>query len=553
MTSLASILQRAARDTAERGFRFWHGGREASRLTYGELHKWACRIAARLGSLGLSQGDRALLVYNPGLDFVASFWGCIYAGVVAVPAPAPHPSRLQRTLPRLRAIAADCHPALLLTHGQIEGLPGDLAPLTLRVEDIESCATRVGPVSEPAPALAMLQYTSGSTRDPRGVMLTHSNLLHNLDMLAHFHGRRQPMVMVHWLPLHHDMGLIRGMLSPVHLGADCVMMDAMEVVQRPVRWLRVLSEYGATVTGAPDFGYALVNRKVAAADVAGLDLSALEVAFCSAEPIRASSLLDFGGRLSSTGFRPGALKPAYGLAEATVMVSGETRERLHHRTVSRSALGQRRVEPPSGDGDAMQLVCCGQPLGRQQVLIVENGRRLPAETVGEIWLRGPSVSPGYWNHPDDPTFQARLEDGEGPFLATGDLGWMDHEGNLTVCGRIKDLVIVRGQNFYPQDIEQAVQESVPSLRPGGIVAFSREDGGVVVVAETRVASEEVARAVWEAAGANLGLSLSEVLLLAPGELAKTASGKVQRRLLSRAHESQSLRPAIHWRAPRARS
>lgn len=550
MTRLSSLLQYAARAHPERGFRFLSRGSVEDSLSYSQLDLKASRVASRLLEEGLRVGERALLVFPPGLDFVVAFWGCLYAGLVAVPAPPPHPARLQRTLPRLRAIAADCRPDLLLTNRKVEGLPAELAPRALSIEEIESEPA----LPRPGSPLAILQYTSGSTREPRGVMVTEANLRHNLEMLADFHGRQQAMVMVHWLPFYHDMGLVRGMLSPVHMAADCVIMDPMEFVHRPLRWLQALSDFRATVTGAPDFGYALVNRKVGPGEVAGLDLSSLDLAFCSAEPIQASSLRRFGELLAPYGLRRSALKPAYGLAEGTVMVSGELRAEMHSRIVSRSALSLRVVRPAQDQADALEVVCCGQPLGGQQVLIVDEERhRCGALRVGEVWLRGPSVSPGYWNRSHDPAFDARLADGEGPFLATGDLGWLDSDGSLTICGRLKDLIIVRGQNYYPQDIEKALEEAVPSLRPGNVVAFSREDGGVVVVAEARQPTNDVARAVWEAAGTEFGLSLAEVILLAPGELPKTASGKLQRRQAAAAHKQEELAPAIHWRAPRRQS
>ena len=415
---LLSLLQLAL-DTAathpDRGYRFCHNGihlREA--LSYAQLDVAARRIAVALHQLGIRPGERALLLYPAGLEFVSAFWGCVYAGVVAVPAPPPHPARLNRTLPRLSNIVSDCQPHVVLTHSQLGVGLGELPVLCT-----DQCPAESGRWSAPVGVeTVMLQYTSGSSREPRGVRLSHSNLLHNLEMLRQFHGCQSSMVMVHWLPLYHDMGLIRGMLSPLHMGGDCVMLDPLQFVQRPLDWLCALSHFSATVTGAPDFGYALAARKIADSDLDPIDLSCLEVAFCSAEPIRKSSLDAFVQRFARCGLRTGALKPSYGLAEATVMVTAEMRPHYHSQAVSRQALAQSCLGPPQSEGDRLDLVCCGQPLGGQQLLIVDShGRALAPDRVGEVWLAGGSVAGGYWNRPDDPTFAARLADGRGPTCA----------------------------------------------------------------------------------------------------------------------------------------
>lgn len=558
-STLLDIARRAARQQPERGFRFVRGGQIADSLSYGQLDVEARAMATSLAEAGVRPGERALLVYEPGLEMVRAFWGCVYAGVVAVPAAPPHPSRLQRTLPRLVRIAQDCEPSLLLAGDEVD-VPGvrRLGPQARARGDFDGPgARRLGHAGDGQPwsapeirphDLALLQYTSGSTRDPRGVRLTHANLAHNLSMLAEFHRHQSSMVMVHWLPLFHDMGLIRGMLSPVHMGGDCVMLDAMEFVQRPRVWLEALSRFGATVTGAPDFGYALAARKVDSEALRGLDFSRLEVAFCSAEPIRAQTLRRFEELLHPHGLRETALKPAYGLAEATVMVSGEMGARYRSRQVGRLALGEGRVDEPAGSSDALEVVSCGQPLGGQELLVVDDaGCPLGDQRVGEIWLRGPSVSQGYWKgeRPDGMT-----ADGRGPFLRTGDLGWLDSGGSLSVCGRLKDVMIVRGQNFHAHDVEAALEEAVSELRPGCGAAFEVEDG-VAVAYETRLEEglESLASAVWAAAGESFGLSLREVALLAPGTLPKTASGKVQRSLIRQLNAAGQL-PARHrWVGP----
>lgn len=547
--NLTEIAVNAAAEWPAQGFSFRQGDRIVERLSYQDLDLAARRLAGSLLAAGLRRGQRALLVYPSGLEFLRAFWACVYAGVVVVPAAPPHPLRLRRTLPRLLRIARDCQAQAVLTHSDLTSLPGDLAPLLVVTDRCQLGDDVLAPVAAEPAEVAVLQYTSGSTREPRGVVLTHANLLHNLGMLAEFHGCRPAMVMVHWLPLFHDMGLIRGMLSPVQMGADTVLLDPMEFAQRPIRWLRALSEHRATITGAPDFGYALTARKVQPKDLEGLDLTALQIAFCSAEPIRPQSLRGFARLCQPCGFRVEALKPSYGLAEATVMVCAETGEAFRTRQVSRAHLARGQVSAPQGPEDGLELVNCGRPLGGQELLVVDpQGRPCPWEVVGEIWLRGPCVAAGYWGREED-VFAGYLASGQGPYLRTGDLGWLEPDGSLTVCGRLKDLIILRGQNYYPQDIEAIVQDAVPELRPGCGAAFSGPDGGVVVVWEAETADDSLVTRMWSAVGEELGIALSEVVVIEPGRLSKTASGKVQRQAVRGQHERGELEPLLTWKAP----
>ncbi len=566
-SNLVEMALGVAAATPERGFFAFVGDRISGSLTYAELDCWARGQAAALQARGLQPGDRAVIACGPPLDFVRAFWGCLYAGLVAVPAPSPQAGRLRRTLPRLLGVVEDCQAAILLTDsGTLRALPAELQSLAASLEHTSGEAETWTPPKVTNEELALLQYTSGSTRQPRGVMLSHRNLLHNLSMLAEFHGRQSNMRMLHWLPLHHDMGLIRGMLSPMHMGGSCAFLDPLQFVQRPLRWLQAASQFQATVIGAPNFGFALTARKVQPSQLQGLDLSRIEIAFCSAEPIRLSALENFATLLGPSGFRREAIKPAYGLAEATVMVCGETNSSYRHHTVSRQALAQNRVQPPSSEDDQLDLVDCGAPLGQQEVLIVDpHGHRCSPQEVGEIWLRGESVGQGYWNRSKETleTFSAFLADGEGPFLRTGDLGWLSPEGTLTVCGRLKDLIIVRGQNFYPQDLETAVEEALAELRPGCSAAFATDDGPVLVCEvgkimefEDRSEAPELAvlarlsRGIWEAVGGEFGLALHQVILLPKGALPKTASGKVQRSRTRELHLSGEL-PALHrWVGPK---
>jgi acyl-CoA synthetase (AMP-forming)/AMP-acid ligase II len=374
----------------------------------------------------------------------------------------------------------------------------------------------------------MLQYTSGSTSEPRGIVLTHANLLHNLGMLRGFQAAPSPMVMLHWLPLHHDMGLIRGMLSPLHAGADCFMMSPTDFVEKPVRWLAAISKHRATITGAPNFGYELCVRKVTDAQIDELDLSTLKIAYCSSEPIRKATVERFLQRFASCGLARTAFRASYGLAEATVMVAGEVREGPHYQTVSSILLRAGHIAPPVGTDDRVDLVCCGQPLGGQQVAILdEHGAPCAADAIGEVCVRGASVGQGYWDR------STQTASTFGDWLRTGDLGWLSPTHDLYITGRKKDVIIVRGQNYFPQDLEATVEMAARAVRPGCVAAFGidGDDGERVVVIAECVDQQpwtEISEAIRSGIATYHGVALAAVVLVAPGEIPKTASGKVQR-------------------------
>lgn len=509
------LAQERALSHPRRGF--WWG---EQCLSYAELDREARRLAGQLRSLSLRPGDRALLPWEAGLDFLRAFWGCLYAGLIAVPAPAPHPKRMARSLPRLQAIARDCQPQVVIAPEHLASGCGWLAP------HFVAPGGEDGQVGEPYAArleeLAVLQYTSGSTRQPRGVRLTHGNLLHNLGLLQQFLGNPQELVMVHWLPLFHDMGLVRGMLSPLHLGGDCHLLDPVAFVEKPRRWLETITCKRATITGAPPFGLALACRKVSEQQLEGLDLSCLEKLFCSAEPISVEVLERFEGRFSRVGLGPGVIRPAYGLAEATVAVTGEMGPRWQ-------SIGGR--------------VSCGQALGDLRLRIVEpsTGRLLAQGEVGEIHIQGSSVSKGYWGCPE------AWED----WLPSGDLGFLQ-AGQLVVCGRIKDCLIVRGQNFHPQDLEAAAEEACGWLRPGCSAVF-QEDQALILVGEASRPEgdgEQAVRQIWEAWAGEFGLSLSALVLLPPGRACKTASGKIQRQATREAWRQGLTEIVFEWQARR---
>ncbi|HKH43577.1 MAG TPA: fatty acyl-AMP ligase, partial [Thermoanaerobaculia bacterium] len=422
------------------------GDVEAARLTYAELDRQARGIAAALQEAGAA-GERVLLLFPSGLEFIAAFFGCLYAGAVAVPA---YPPRSARGLPRLRAILGDARPWVILTTAEIAGrarglLGGiaDLAPLAwLTTEGLDA---RADDWREPAidgDTLAFLQYTSGSTATPKGVMVSHGNLLHNEEMIRRAFAQSEESVVVGWLPLYHDMGLIGNVLQPLYLGARCVLMTPVAFLQQPLRWLAAISRYRGTTSGGPNFAYELCVRKIGEEQKAGLDLSSWRLAFNGAEPVRAETLERFAAAFASCGFRREAFYPCYGLAEATLFAAGgEAGVAPEVREVLPAPLEQGRVEEKPG---GRALVGCGRAWMDQRVEVVapESGVPVEAGRVGEIWIAGPSVARGYWGNPEatESDFRALLagEPAAGPFLRTGDLGFQ-LGGELFVTGRLKDL------------------------------------------------------------------------------------------------------------------
>ena len=523
------------------------GDDDAADLTYGELDRRARAIAAVLQQRA-RPGDRALLLYPSGLEFVAAFLGCLYAAVTAVPAYQPNPRR-ERTLTRLRAITADARPAVVLTTSSLLSAASGL----IASDPVFSGAAWLATDAEAddpgrfrddsavnQDTLAFLQYTSGSTSTPRGVMVTHGSLLHNERQIRRAMSLTEDSVMVSWLPLFHDMGLIGGALQPLYTGFPCTLMAPAAFIQRPVRWLRAITRYRGTISPAPDFAYAMCVRQIDEADRATLDLSSWTAAMSGAEPVRPETLEDFATVFGPCGLRREALFPCYGLAESTLMVSGGPL--LNGPVVLRAEEGPLRRDTVTVTEDGGKpLASSGQVLPGYRAVIADPRTRVrcAAGTVGEIWLAGPSVASGYWESPaaTEATFSARLAGtDEGPFLRTGDLGFI-HDEQLFITSRLSDLIIVRGSNHAPQDIERTAEASHPALRPGSGIAFAIEDGGdarLVVVHEVRLDSlaadcEEVAAAVRQAVTEEHQLDVYAVVLLKPGTLPKTSSGKPRRR------------------------
>jgi acyl-CoA synthetase (AMP-forming)/AMP-acid ligase II/acyl carrier protein len=532
--------------------------------TYEQLDQRARAIAAMLQDAG-AQGERVLLLYPPGIEFIAGFLACLYAGATAVPTYPPDPGRLDRTLPRLRAIARDCQAGFVLTSSPLLAMAPSLMPqapelarlhwmASDRPPDDASAAWKRPDVNQDT--TAFLQYTSGSTGTPKGVIVTHGNILHNERLIAECFGLDTDSILVGWLPLFHDMGLIGNVLHPLYLGFPCTLMSPLAFLGRPFRWLQAISHFRATASGGPNFAYDLCVRKISDEERASLDLASWSVAFNGAEPLRAETLDRFTDAFAPCGFRRAAFFPCYGLAEATLFVTGSSKNELPVcATVDANALADGHivaVEPSQiGGGGTSRLVSSGSVMLDQQVIIVDPETRVRCAPgrVGEIWIASPSVARGYWNRPDDSmhTFAARLAEGsEGTFLRTGDLGALE-DGQLFVTGRLKDLIIVRGRNYYPQELEELASASHPAVRPGSCAAFAIDEQGgerVVVVAETRPGTEHeaaaIAAAVRAAVWTRLELHIDFLVLIRPGSLPKTSSGKIQRRACRAAYLAGTL-------------
>ena len=529
------------------------GERQEDALTRGELDAQARAIAAELMAQKLT-GRCVLLLYVPGLDFVASLLGCLYAGVIAVPAYPPDPMRLARTLPRLQAIVADCAPALVLTTTPLLQLSPmllsqapELAAVPWAASDAwaRQVASRFTPPDVRPSDLALIQYTSGSTAMPKGVMLGHDNLIANLSQLAHARRGGEHSTIVSWLPFYHDLGLIGAILLPLFLGGRSILLSPLDFLQRPLRWLQAIHAYRADTSAAPNFALDLCARKISQAELAGLDLSCWTMALIGAEPLRDATLARFCELLAPCGFHPHAIFQGYGLAEGVLAsVCGTLDARYCSLRLDAAALTQREVVPATArTTSARTLVSCGNAMPGQRIEIVDpdTGCLAAPGRVGEIWISGPNVARGYWNRPAETaaTFGARLAD-SGPFLRSGDLGFVV-DGEIYVAGRIKDLIVIRGKNHYPQDIEQTVEACHPAVRSGGAAAFSIDEGHgerLVVVTEVdcralpaearQTLLTEIAEALRREVGAQHDLHVHALALLEPGQLPKTSSGKVMR-------------------------
>lgn len=527
---------------------------DVHRVTYAELDHAARVIAAYLQRT-VQPGECVLLAYPPGLSYITAFLGTLYAGTVAVPAYPPRPNRSRA---RFEAIARDAKPRLMLTSSDLanvwQQIDGGVEPELQRVvtEDLTDASTDWRPPDVGQTSLAFLQYTSGSTGAPKGVMISHGNLLHNLEVIQSRFEHSTQSVGVIWLPPYHDMGLIGGILQPLYVGFPVVLMSPLACIQRPLRWLQAITEYRATTSGGPNFAYDWCVDRIAEAKRTGLELSSWDVAFNGAEPISANTLDRFAEAFAPYGFRRQAFYPCYGLAESTLYVTGDAKaaDPVIHS-----------MNPSRDHGHARSLVGCGQPDPEHQLIIADPETRSPCPegVVGEIWVRGPSVAQGYWNRPTETeaTFEAYLAaSGDGPFMRTGDLG-MQRQGELFVTGRMKELMIIDGRNLYPHDLEHAVIEHHAEFVPGGGVAFAIDVAGVerlVMVQEvTRACLQQkplppLVTAIRRAVATEYEVSVYGVALVKPGSIPKTSSGKPQRLQCRQMYLQERLGAVLTWQA-----
>lgn len=560
--------------TAERpnefAYRFTDAEHRHEQLTYTELLHRVEGLAGYLQSKGAT-GERVLLLYPPGLDFVVGFYACHAAGAIAVPA---YPPRKNRRASRIRSIAQDAEARFGLS---VASVVDQIQTNSLQAEElseVELLATDLPEVHQPASYrqlqirpddVALLQYTSGSTGSPKGVVLTHENLVKNCELITYGFESKPHMGGATWLPTYHDMGLVGGILNPMFIGRTNVLMSPMTFLQKPVRWLQAISTYNVAISGGPNFSYQLCVDKIAEEELEGIDLSCWEIAFNGAEPIRERTLRAFAKRFEPYGFNYKAFLPCYGMAETTLIVTGgpsSTRPVL--RNFDKRELDSGKVvthvvnedDENVSTEDARMLVGCGAVLPGEDVKIVDpesRAVRQPNE-IGEIWVQSPCVGLGYYRKPEATreTFQASTADGQGPYLRTGDLGFI-HEGQLFVTGRIKDMIIVRGVNRYPQDIEQTVERASSAVQAGSVAAVAVDIDGreqLMIVAETIRQRDfdwdaEIA-AIRRAVTSEHELPPDAVFLVRNSSVPKTSSGKIQRHACHAAILNNDLRLIASW-------
>jgi acyl-CoA synthetase (AMP-forming)/AMP-acid ligase II len=526
-------------------------------LTYEELDRKARAVSAALLTR-CSPGDRALLLYPEGVDFTTAFVGCLYAGVVAVPSPLP--GRYQHHQRRVTAIATDAQVSVVLTDSRSLPDVGAWAEAAGRErEDVLVTDLLDTPPLEVAelPALdretlALLQYTSGSTGDPKGVVLTHGNLLHNADSLGRTFNFDHTARFGSWIPHYHDMGLMGIILPPLALGGSCVLMSPASFIKRPHWWLRMIDEFDITFSAGPNFAYELCSRKVTDEQLATLDLSRWKYACNGSEPVQAATLTAFGKRFAPAGLRAETLTPSYGMAEATVFVCSSVRREPVLRRFDEAQLSDGALLPVDAPQAGRELVSCGLPTDFDlRIADPVTGAAVPAGTVGEIWLRGPSIGRGYWKKKQatEQIFHA-----DGGFLRTGDLGAvLDDE--LFVTGRIKEMLILRGRNLYPQDIEYEVRSLHPQLQSLFGAAFTvpvqDEDGLeeelLVLVHELRGKPgeeelEQLSASIRRSVFTEFGAHLAGLVLVRRGTVPRTTSGKIQRLQTRDMFRTRALQP-----------
>ncbi|MFA5985270.1 MAG: amino acid adenylation domain-containing protein [Methylococcaceae bacterium] len=552
--TLVDLLRiRAEQQTQQCAYRFLaYGENPIVELSYGQLDRQVKAIARQLLDLGL-KNKRAVLLYAPGVDFICAFFACLYAGVIAVPA---YPPRNSKHLPKLQAIIADCQAAILLTS---DNLLVSLSALvdsqhgSLRILATDSSIAKGNDGDSPLPDitpndLAFLQYTSGSTGQAKGVMVTHANLMANQALIKHCFGHDENATVVGWLPWYHDMGLIGNIIQPLYIASSVILMSPMAFIEKPLRWLQAITDYRAHTSGGPNFAFELCVKKISQAEKQSLDLSCWTLAFNGAEPVQATTLQRFSAAFAEAGFKPAAFYPCYGLAEATLIATGgDYTQAPTIKSFNRERLEEGIAEPSQG-ANSRPLVSCGW-VGKQHEMRIaglDDGYCLPRQ-IGEIQLSGPSITQGYWQN-QQATADTFLSDVNQVWLRTGDLGFID-DGELYVTGRLKDLIIIRGRNYYPQDIEACAEAAAECFNQGAAAAFSvaaQADEKLIVLLELKrsyLKQKEFTQAfasVRKQLVKECGIEADSIVLLKPGAILKTSSGKIRRNECKKAYEDDQL-------------
>jgi acyl-CoA synthetase (AMP-forming)/AMP-acid ligase II len=566
--SLISILRNRAQDYPHKQtYRFLEDGEfKEIILTNEELDRHARAIGAKLQALS-SEGDRVLMLFSPGIDFIRAYFGCLYAKVMAVPVYPPHPVRIERTIQIIEGIINDADPTIamlssilyqaIISKHEIKKIFKGVKFLIIDDIEIEPWSHEWIHPEINEDDIAFLQYTSGSTTEPKGVMVSHSNLLYNMELIAKCFGVSKQSHGVIWLPPYHDMGLIGGILQPLYSGISVTLMPHMQFLQKPFRWLDAISRYKGTISGGPNFAFDLCVNKIKAEQRDQLDLSSWEVAFNGAEPVYHHTLSQFAEYFAPCGFEMKAFLPCYGLAESTLMVTGGPRNRLPTmKNILDSGLKENELVFVDQESEhARKIVSCGRNLSSQNIKIVNPETFLPSSKneIGEIWVSGPSVTKGYWNKPyeTDLTFGVNMTNAHGgPFLRSGDLGFY-HEGELFITGRIKDLIITGGKNHYPHDMERTVERALSSTRSTGCAVFSvegNESEDLIIVVEIRnrleLEKEKVAAEIREAISLHHGLKVFDIRFTLPGSIPRTTSGKIRRFLCKEKYINGNLEEII---------
>lgn len=548
-------------------FRFLNDGvNENESFTYQQLETRSKALGAAMQKAG-SKGDRVLLLFHPGLSYVASLYACFYSGNVAVPA---YPPRRNRGIERIHAIITDSEAKTCIVSQQVyddiqKNLQNDELLNQLQwivYEDVADNKALEFENTEILPNdLALLQYTSGSTGNPKGVMITQLNLLYNSEYIRQSFGLSSSSVGVHWLPIFHDMGLIGGILQAAYVGGENVNMPPMAFLKKPLNWLKAIEKYGGTTAGGPNFSYDYCIQKITEEERGDLDLSTVDVFFCGAEPIRKATYKQFSDKFAISKSKEEQLYSCYGMAETTLIVTGgKPHEKPKYLNVDANALSGNRVKIiDEGKSGGISLVGCGHTWMETRIEIVDAAtmKKTGKNEVGEIWISGPTIAAGYWNKPEETkrTFGAMQADtGEGPFLRTGDLGFF-HEKELYITGRLKDLIIIRGVNHYPNDIEFTVQNAIPELRQNGGAAFPVTEGGVeslVIVQELERSAmrntdfDELMEKIRQVVAEEHELDVYSIVLIKTGSIPITSSGKIQRRQTKYEYLNSDLGVVAQW-------